>query len=98
MQVKIPHKLSRDRAIAQVKMALTQNRHKLQEAKAEIHKEEWSDNVLTYDVSVQGQRISGTFTVNDHDFDLYAKLPLMMRMFEGRIEREIAKQAQELIK
>lgn len=98
MQVKIPHKFSKTQALSQVKMALQQNRSKLAEAKAEIHTEEWNDNVLTYDVSVQGQRISGTFTVNDDHFDLYAKLPLMMRMFEGRIEKAIKEQTAQMLK
>ena len=28
----------------------------------------------------------------DHEFDVYAKLPLMLRMFEGRIEKMIKEQ------
>lgn len=68
------------------------------EGQATIHEERWDDNVLTFDVTAQGQRISGTVTVNDTNFDLYAKLPLMLRMFEGRIEAAIKEQAAQMLK
>ena len=97
MQVKIPHKLTKSAAIAQVKKALEDARPKMDEAKVTITTERWDDNVLTFDVTGQGQRISGTFTVNDHDFELYAKLPLMLKMFEGKIEKAIAEQAKGML-
>lgn len=66
--------------------------------KGEIDKEEWSGNTLTFMVSGQGQQISGTLEVTDTQFILDATLPLMLRMFEGRIEQMIESQANNLLK
>lgn len=93
MQVQIPHTFTKEQAIAQVKHALDDARPKMA-GQAAINEERWDGNVLTFDVTAQGQRISGTLTVNDNNFDLYAKLPLMMRMFEGRIKKAIEEQTQ----
>jgi len=97
MQVQIPHKFTKQEALLQVKRALDEGRAKAA-GQATIHEERWDDNVLHFDVSAQGQRIAGTVTVNDHNFDIYAKLPLMLRMFEGRIEAAIKEQAAQMLK
>lgn len=96
MQVKIPHKFSRAQAVERVKKALDDARPKMA-GQAELHEERWEDNVLHFDVTAQGQRISGTLTVEDDAFDLYAKLPLMLRMFEGRIEQMIKEQTGKML-
>ena len=96
MQVNIPHKFSKAEAMRRVKLALDEARAKAGK-EATIHEERWEDNVLYFDVEGQGQRITGTFTVNEDNFDLYAKLPLMLRMFEGRIEKAIKEQAAQML-
>lgn len=96
MQVKIPHNFSRAQATLRVKRALEEARPKMA-GQAELHEERWEENVLHFDVTAQGQRISGTLTVEDSTFDLYAKLPLMLRMFEGQIEQMIQEQAQKML-
>lgn len=97
MQVQIPHKFTQAQAIQQVKRALDEGRAKAA-GQATIHEEKWDDNVLHFDVTAQGQRISGTVTVNPDNFDIYAKLPLMLRMFEGRIEAAIKEQVQGMLR
>lgn len=97
MQVTIPHKLTKEQALVHIKHALDEARSQMGD-QATIHEERWEDNVLHFDVTAQKQRVSGTFTVKDQEFDLYAKLPLMLRMFEGKIEKAIAEQAKELLK
>ena len=97
MQVTIPHQLAKEAAIAQVKKMLDEARPKAAEQQLVITEERWEDNVLHFDLSAQGQRISGTFTVEDHTFDLNAKLPLMMRMFEGRIKKMIEEQTAQAL-
>lgn len=97
MQVQIPHKFTRVQAVQQIKRALDEGRAKTA-GQATIHEEKWDDNVLTFDVTVQSQRIAGTVTVNDTNFDIYAKLPIMLRMFEGRIEAAIKEQAAQMLK
>lgn len=96
MQVQIPHKFLQAEAIAQIKKALDDARPKMG-AEATVHEERWEDNVLHFDVTAQGQRISGTVTVNDTNFDIYAKLPFMLRMFEGKIEKAIKEQSKQVL-
>ena len=70
---------------------LNQHRNELSQHASDI-KEEWKENVLHFGFTAQGTHIEGTLTVEDREFDVYAKLPLMLRMFEGRIEKMIKEQ------
>jgi|SRR3989338_9089030 len=88
MQISFPHKQSKAEAIERVKSMLEESRAKIAENATDV-KTEWNDSVLTFEFAAQGSHISGTLTVQDESFDLYAKLPLMYRMFEGTIERMI---------
>lgn len=95
MQIQIPHNGTKEQAIARVKQLIEESRGKIQEQAGDL-KEEWNDNVLTYAFSAQGQHISGTLTIGDSEYDLYAKLPLAMRLFEGTIERMIKQEVEKL--
>ena len=88
MEISFPHKQSKAEAIARVKLMLEENGAKIAENATDV-KTEWNDSVLTFEFTAQGSHISGTLTVQDESFDLYAKLPLMYRMLEGTIERLI---------
>lgn len=92
MQVTIPHKDSEVTAITKVKKILSDSRSKLAAHVTDVE-ESWEGNVLTYAFTAQGYHISGTLTVKDKAFDLYAKLPLTLKLFEGRIEKMIQEQA-----
>lgn len=97
MHIDIPHKFkSKDEAVARVKAALNDARPQL-EGKATIEKEVWEGETLTFAANIQGQSIAGTLVVRDSVFDINAKLPLMMRMFEGRIERAIKEQTSKML-
>ncbi len=65
-------------------------------AHATIKEETWEGSTLRFDVELQGKDIAGTLEVTDMQYVLDAKLPLLWRMFEGRIESEIAKRVQSL--
>jgi len=97
MQISIPHKFSRAEAKERVMLALREAREKLA-GQATIDREEWQGDTLHFGFTVQGQSITGTFEVRDGDFDLNAKLPLMLRMFEGRIKKAIEEQAGAMLK
>lgn len=98
MQIKIPHQAgSAQAAKSKVMQALDEARAKIGD-QATIDKEEWNDNVLTFGFTAQGQSISGTFEVRDNEFELNAKLPLMLRMFEGRLKKAIEEQARGMLK
>ena len=95
MQFKFPHKTNKIEAITRIKKLLVEQQAKIAE-NATVDKAEWNDNVLTFAFTAQGTHITGTVTVTDTDFDIYAKLPLMYRLFEGQIEKAIAAEAAKL--
>lgn len=95
MHIEIPHKLSKTQAAAQVKKGLEEARPKIGE-QATIEQEEWVDDTLNFAVTVQGNSISGSLAVEDGKFILDAKLPLLWRVFEGRIKKAIEEQVAQL--
>ena len=97
MQLKIPHSSSRHEAVARVQRLLIEAKPKLAD-KVTIEEERWEGDVLHFAFTTQGQKISGQLEVKDKEYELNAKLPLMMRMFEGRIEKMIAEQSRQMLK
>jgi hypothetical protein len=97
MQITIPHKFTKAEAKERVMIALREAHSKLGN-QATIEKEEWAGDTLNFGFTVQGQSITGTFEVRDNDFSLDAKLPLMLRMFEGRIKKASEEQAAAMLK
>lgn len=95
MHIEIPNKFNQSEGVAHVKKGLTEARPKL-DGQATIEKEEWQDNVLSFGVKVQGQHITGSLMVENKKFILDAKLPLLWRMFEGRIQKAIEEQVKAL--
>ena len=97
MHLEIPHKFTtKAEAAARVKSALVEMRPHLGD-KAKIEKEEWVGDTLNFVADIQGQNISGTLEVRDAMYDINAKLPLMMRMFEGRIEKALKEQTAQML-
>jgi len=95
MHIKVPNKGSKSETVTRIKQAIEEARPKMGD-QATIHEERWEGDVLHFDVTAQGQRISGTLTVEDDALVVDAKLPLMLRFFEGKIEREIQKRIAEM--
>lgn len=95
MHVKIPFKHTKSEALSRLKQALAEGRAKFSD-KIEIHTENWNGDTLEFDVTVEGQRISGTLTVEESTYVLDAKLPFMLRLFESRIQREIEAQVKKM--
>jgi hypothetical protein len=98
MNIKLPHQLKTEgAAIVRAKQAINEMRPQLP-AGASIDKEVWSGNVLTFAATANKITITGTLTVTATEYDIVAKLPLMLRMFEGRIEKAIKEQTASLLK
>lgn len=95
MHIQIPHKSNKISAITKVKQALQHGRGQLAEH-ATIDEEHWEGDTLHFAATLQGKQITGTLKVDDKDFVVDAKLPLLWRIFEGRIERMIAEQVKSL--
>ena len=97
MHLKLPHQFTKADAVARVKKILNDGRSQL-EGKAEIEKEEWEGDTLHFAFTANGQHISGQLEVQDKAFVVDAKLPLMLRMFEGKIEKMIQEQSAQMLK
>jgi len=95
MHLAVPHKMSQAAAIERVKKALDENRAQIAQY-AQITEEKWDGNTLDFTVDLQGKEITGTLEVTDADYVIDAKLPLLWRMFEGRIESQIAEQVKKM--
>jgi len=91
MQFTIPHHTTKDKAKSKITEALAQARAQAG-TQATFNEERWDGDTLYFDVTAQGQRISGTIAVDDTTFDINAKLPLLMRPFEGRIKAMLEQQ------
>ena len=88
MHFEFPHQLSKERAVAKIRTAITKAKTQLPK---EVEKltDEWQDSTLHFSVTLQGKNITGTVQVTDTDYVVDAKLPLMWRMFEGKFEQMI---------
>jgi hypothetical protein len=95
MNFKIPHQTSKSDAKSKVARALQDARPHLKD-NATIDEERWEGDTLHFAATLQGKQISGTLEVTDTDLIVDATLPLMWRLFEGRIEKMIAQHLQQM--
>jgi hypothetical protein len=96
MHFNFPHKTSAAHATARIKTALIKHRAEL-EKHITVKKEEWKGNTLHFAIDLQGKTITGTIEITDTEYRINATLPLLWRMFEGKIEKEIQKQLQGVL-
>ncbi len=95
MQFSLPFTGTTEQGVARLKQLLDEHRAQVAQKATDV-KEEWNGNVLSFAFTAEGKHIEGTVTVRDGSYDVYAKLPLMMRMFEGTIERMIQAEVKKL--
>ncbi|MBX4192220.1 polyhydroxyalkanoic acid system family protein [Candidatus Parcubacteria bacterium] len=98
MQLNIPHKFTKDEAHKRVLALLAQAKTDPQfSEKVTIDEERWDGDTLHFAFTAEGQSISGTVEVKDTEFTIYAKLPFMLRMFEGRIQAAVENQVNQAL-
>lgn len=95
MNINIPHGSTAQEAKKRVQRALDEARPRAHEH-ATINEERWEGNTLHFAVTVQGKQITGTLGIGERDFVLNAQLPLVWRLFEGRIEKMIAEYVRKM--
>lgn len=95
MHLQIPHKSNKHEALTRVRRALNEGRSQLG-SYATLDEERWEGSILHFAATLQGKQITGTLEVTDQDFVLDAKLPLLWRIFEGRIEKMLEEQVKSL--
>ena len=91
MHLNIKHTFTQAEAVARVKAALTQAAAQIEKNAQDIT-QEWEGNTLNFAFSAAGARVTGALQVLENEFVLDAKLPLLWRMFEGRIQKAIEAQ------
>lgn len=96
MQFNVPHKFTKTEAISRVKNMLHDAKTQLAD-KATIDEERWEGDTLHFASTIEGQKISGTVVVSDSQYDINVKLPIMMRLFEGRIKKAIEEQTKQML-
>ena len=96
MHFKVPHKTSKFEAKKRVQKALVDAKPLMKEH-ATIDEERWEGDTLNFAATLQGKKITGTLVIDDSHFVIDAKLPLMWRLFEGRIEKMIAEQVKQMM-
>ena len=93
MQFSFPHKCStRTEAKSRIVNMLTQAAGQLKEHKVKIEKQEWQDYTLNFAFTADGKHFSGTVDIAEKLYDIKVKLPLMLRLFEGKIEKAVKEQ------
>lgn len=97
MHFEVPHTFGKAEALSRVKNALEDGKKHAGD-QVVIEQEEWDGDTLNFAFVAQGHRITGTVVVEDARFVIEAKLPLMLRMFEGRIEKMIAEQVKQQLR
>jgi hypothetical protein len=96
MHFKVPHKSTKFQAGQKVRDAIQHARPMAAENNVTIDEERWEGDILNFAVTLQGKQITGTLQIDDKDFIIDAKLPLLWRLFEGKIERTIAEQVKAM--
>ncbi len=91
MQFNIPHRFSKQEASIRVKKLLQEVGPRLA-GKATIDEERWEGDTLHFAFTAEGQHVSGSLMIKDREFDVTVTLPLMLRLFEGKIKRAIEDQ------
>jgi hypothetical protein len=95
MHREIPHNFTRKEAVNRIKMALNQSRGQLLQQAPDL-KTDWKADTILFSATIQGKHITGTLEVQEKQFVLDAKLPLLWRLFEGKIEKAIKEQVAQL--
>lgn len=99
MHIQFQHSFSKSDAVGRVKQMLADAKAQPELAgKVEIQEERWEGDVLHFAFTVQGQHITGQLEVKDTEFVIDATLPLMLRLFEGKIEKMIKEQTAQILK
>jgi hypothetical protein len=92
MHIELPHHTNKQAAVDRVKRGLIEARPHMA-GQVKIEKEEWNNSMLTFAFLTQGKQVTGTLRVTDEQYVVDAKLPLMWRLFEGKIEKMVKEQA-----
>jgi hypothetical protein len=96
MKTSFKHNLGKAGAVERVKQAVQGAQGQLAEHGASIT-QEWQGDMLAFTLDAKGQKLSGTLRVTEDSFDLEVKLPLALRLFEGKVQKMLQEAAQQAL-
>ncbi|MGZ8709917.1 MAG: polyhydroxyalkanoic acid system family protein [Thermoanaerobaculia bacterium] len=97
MRIAVPHHTSKDVARGKVDQRLGQLLSQFGGHAEEIE-HEWLGDTMRFKGKARGLAIEGTVDVTDAEIILDAKLPLMAKMFEGRIRQAVEREADAMFR
>ncbi len=96
INVRVPHKLTREEALKRTKNLLTKTKEDFSEDIKNL-KEIWNDNAGKFSFAAKGFEISGTLTVKDSEIILDGTVPFAVSLFKGKITKKIQEVGAELL-
>ena len=96
LDMSIPHHLSQEDAMNRIKRLLETVKSEHSDKISGL-REEWTDNVGTFNLSAMGFTVSGTIAVTPNEVQLSGELPFAASFFKSRIETTIRERAAELL-
>lgn len=97
MRIAVPHHTSKDVARTKVEQRLGQLLAQFGGGAEEI-RHEWAGDTLRFSGKARGFFVEGTVDVTDTEVIVDGKLPLVAKMFEGRIRQAVEREADAMFK
>jgi len=97
MRIAIPHHTTRANAHRIIEQKLSQVEQHYGQYVSDVE-QQWTGDTLTIAAKAKGFSIKGTIEITDTEVILDGKLPLMAKMFEGRIKSTVEKEGTELFR
>ncbi len=97
MRIAVPHHTSKDVARGKVDQRLGQLLSQFG-GQAEEIEHEWLGDTMRFKGKARGLAVEGTVDVTDAEIILEAKLPLVAKMFEGRIRQAVEREADAMFR
>ena len=97
MRIAVPHHTSKENARGRVEGRLDQLLAQFGGRADEIE-HEWLGDTLRFKGKARGLSVEGTVEVTDSEVIVDGKLPLMARMFEGRIRQAVEREADAMFR
>ena len=95
MNISFPHGTTKALALEQLKAGSSRLVAQFGSGVSDLH-QEWQENRLTISFKAQGLAIKGSLAVGEEQVSVEVDLPLMARMFEGRVQEEVLRAMQEI--
>jgi putative polyhydroxyalkanoate system protein len=95
MRIAITHHTTRAKARQIIEKKMSQVEQHYGHYASDVE-QQWNGDVLNISAKAKGFSIKGTLEITDTEVILEGKLPLMAKMFEGRIKSTVEKEGTEL--